>query len=180
MPQAPVISWVLNTPAFLALPVLCDAFVSPPHSSTFPHKFSHLRPPSHQPSWELIKLLSLSSTSFPYFCPTFPPTLITSFLSLQFPSLLKLHASPRSWGLDADVIPSHFANNTLCMGTSSHGLCGQPNSPCFQDLRKHNHLLSWVFRNPGVFHIQNSRQVSVMGKILVRSGSTKAIKPVDL
>lgn len=132
----------------------------PPHSSTFPHKFSHLRLPSHQPSWELIKLLSLFSTSFPYFCPIFPPTLITSFLSLQFPGLLELHVSPCSWGLYADVIPSDFANNTLCMGTSSHGLCGQPNSPCFQDLRKANHLLLWVFRNPGVFHMQNSRQNS--------------------
>lgn len=139
-------------------PLLCP--FSHLHSSTFPHKFSHLRLPSHQPSCELIKLPSLFSTSFPYFCPIFPPMLIKSFLSLQFASLLKLRASPCSWGLYADVIPPDFASNTLCMGTSSHGLCSQPNSPCFQDLRKHNHLLSWVFRNPGVFHIQNSRQNS--------------------
>lgn len=69
-------------------PLLCPHSHS--HSRTLPHKFSYLRLPSHQPTCEQLKLPSLFSTSFTYFFPVFPPTLITSFLSLHFPSLLLL------------------------------------------------------------------------------------------
>lgn len=106
----------LNMSAFPILPVPSytqkgePPFQLPSFSSSFQYLPTQIFPSqtSHQPTCELLKLPSLFSTSFPYFCPVFPPTLVTSFLSLQFPLLLWLFASSCSCWLYVAVIPAAF------------------------------------------------------------------------